>query len=181
MRCFTVRNLEVTPRIFVRERESKKTGGKFYAAEVGEKGRGRELQFIPLHPTLIPQKEGDRLFITEANVAKTKSGGHILVPTKETDNLALIKVYGVEGYRGALRYTFSNPNPEIIAKGYHAQGDAGRMGGGSEYLVVMLPNDRIEIQRLGRLYGDNERVSIEWDGKELRVYDPDAEPDFEII
>ena len=180
MKCFTVENLKVKNYIPICERESRKTGGKFYAAEVGEYGRGRELQFVPLHPTLIPQKEGDRLFITEAGIAKTKNGGTILVSPKEQDNLALVKVYGVEGYRGELRYKFSSPNPEILAQGYHAQGDAGRMGGGSEYLVILYPGDRIDITRYGRLYGDNERVTIEWDGSELRVYDPDAEPDLDL-
>lgn len=186
MKCYTVENLKVTPRLFVVERESRKTGGNFYAVEVGEYGRGRELQFVPLHPSLQPQKDEKTIFtkqvfyIEHADLATTKSGGHILVPAKGESNKALVKVYGVEGYRGSLRYTFSDPEPQIVARGHHAQGDAGRMGGGAEFLVIMHPGDRIDIQRLGRLYGDNEKVSIEWDGKELRVYDPDAEPDLEL-
>ena len=180
MRCFYVGNLFMRPNIAVTERESKKTGGKYFAVEVGEYGRGRELQFVALHPSLIPQKEDDSIFvITDAVVAKTKSGGHILLPAKEQDNLALVQVYGEEGYRGSLEYTFTN-NIEIIARGYYAQGEAGRMGGGEEYLLVMKPGDRIDIKRYGRLYGGNEKVVIEWDGSELRVYDPDDEPDFNL-
>ena len=180
MKCFYVGNLNVNPYIVVTERESKRTGDKYFAVEVGEMGRGRELQFVPLHPTLIPQKE-DRLFIiTDVDLAETKSGRYILVPAKTKNDKALVQVYGEEGYRGSLEYTFSNPNPEIIAQGYYAQGEAGRKGGGEEYLVVMHPGDRIDIKRYGRLYGGNEKVVIEWDGEELRVYDPDAEPDFDL-
>ena len=185
MRCFTVRNLNVNPYIEVVERESKKSGSTFFAVEVGEYGRGRELQFVPLHPSLVPKKDEKTVytsqmhFIETADLAVTKSGGHILVPAKEQDNLALVKVYGKEGYRGSLKYTFSNHEQQIIAKGCYAQGDAGRMGGGEEYLVILYPGDRIDIRRLGRLYGGNKKVAIEWDGKELKVYDPDEEPDLD--
>ena len=58
---------------------------------------------------------------------------------------------------------------------------SGAMGGGEEFLVIMHSGDRIDIERYGRLYGDNEKVVVEWDGAELRVYDPDSEPDFEIV
>jgi hypothetical protein len=40
----------------------------------------------------------------------------------------------------------------IIAQGWSAQGDAGRMGGGGEYLLA-LPPGRYAIGRSGRLYG----------------------------
>ena len=180
MKCYYVGNLFLRPNIAVTERESKKTGGKYFAVEVGEYGRGRELQFVPLHSSLVPQKEEDRLFvITEADLAVTKNGRYILVPAKTESNKALVQVYGEEGYRGSLEYTFTN-NIEIIARGYYAQGEAVRMGGGEEYLLVMKPGDRIDIKRYGRLYGGNEKVVIEWDGSELRVYDPDDEPDFNL-
>jgi hypothetical protein len=42
---------------------------------------------------------------------------------------------------------------KLIAQGQCAQGEAGRMGGGPEYLVRCLPGTRFSIRRSGRLYG----------------------------
>lgn len=41
----------------------------------------------------------------------------------------------------------------VLAEGRCAQGDAGRMGGGPEYLLVLPAGAAVEIIRFGRLYG----------------------------
>lgn len=50
---------------------------------------------------------------------------------------------------------------KVIAEGRCAQGDAGRMGGGPEYLLALRPGTRFSIQRLGRLYGAPGRLNVE--------------------
>lgn len=42
---------------------------------------------------------------------------------------------------------------QVIAEGYCAQGNAGGMGGGPEYLLVLAHGQAVEICRSGRLYG----------------------------
>ncbi len=50
---------------------------------------------------------------------------------------------------------------KVIAEGRCAQGDAGRMGGGPEYLLALKPGARFSIQRQGRLYGSPGRLNVE--------------------
>jgi hypothetical protein len=61
----------------------------------------------------------------------------------------------------------------VIAEGRCAQGAAGRMGGGPEYLVALRAGEAVEIVRYGRLYGGPQvlRVEAEPDGT-VRVTDP---------
>jgi hypothetical protein len=50
---------------------------------------------------------------------------------------------------------------KVIAHGYRAQGDAGRMGGGSEYLLRCRPGTKFSIRRTGRLYGHPAVFNVE--------------------
>lgn len=63
---------------------------------------------------------------------------------------------------------------EIIAEGYSAQGLAGGMGGGSEYLIVLLPGQAVEIVREGRLYGQPGVLRLANDAGVVSVTDPAA-------
>lgn len=65
---------------------------------------------------------------------------------------------------------------QVIAQGFAAQGIAGRMGGGPEYLLALRPGDAIELVRSGRLYGEPAvlRLAVGSDGKPM-VSDPRAE------
>lgn len=72
---------------------------------------------------------------------------------------ALILVEDQSGFRG----TWSMQKPEgltVIAKGSCAQGDAGRMGGGPAYLLVLKAGGSFLISRSGRLYGKPAQVLI---------------------
>lgn len=64
----------------------------------------------------------------------------------------------------------------VIAEGAKAQGDAGRMGGGPEYLLGLPSGVSFEIHRTGRLYGSPAviRVEVGPDG-DVRAVDPFAE------
>lgn len=66
------------------------------------------------------------------------------------------------------------PEWKVLAKGFCAQGDAGRMGGGPEYLVRCQVGTAFEIVRNGRLYDKPAvlRVDVTEDG--VVVSDPEA-------
>lgn len=49
----------------------------------------------------------------------------------------------------------------VLGEGFCAQGDAGRMGGGPEYLIALTPGVRFSIRRGGRLYGAVARINVE--------------------
>ena len=53
------------------------------------------------------------------------------------------------------------PGVKVIARGARAQGIAGAMGGGPEYLLRLRPGTALEICRSGRLYGGVQYVRVE--------------------
>lgn len=67
------------------------------------------------------------------------------------------------------------PGWRAIAEGYCAQGDAGRMGGGPEYLAVLADGQAVEIVRHGRLYGTPAVYRVANVGGVLTVSDPREE------
>ena len=64
---------------------------------------------------------------------------------------------------------------KIVAQGFCAQGAAGRMGGGPEYLLVLADGQAVEIVRSGRLYGAPSCVRLTNVGGELVATDPRKE------
>lgn len=63
----------------------------------------------------------------------------------------------------------------IIAEGACAQGDAGYMGGGAEWLLRLPEGAVLEVARTGRLYGTPARVRLSVRGGEVIATDPKAE------
>jgi len=65
----------------------------------------------------------------------------------------------------------------VIAEGFCAQGLAGRMGGGPEYLIVLPDGAAVEIVRWGRLYGKPSvlRLTADLSADTVTVTDPFAE------
>lgn len=60
----------------------------------------------------------------------------------------------------------------VIARGVRAQGLAGRMGHGPEYIVVMTDGATLEIDRSGRLYGGAGTINVRNAGGVLETFDP---------
>lgn len=60
----------------------------------------------------------------------------------------------------------------VIAQGARAQGIAGHMGGGNEYLLVLAAGVALEIRRRGRLYGDPPVLRVENVAGELVITNP---------
>jgi len=75
------------------------------------------------------------------------------------------------------------PNVTVLAKGYCAQGAAGRMGGHPEYLVILEPGTLLRVERTGRLYGAPPVKYLYWDGGNLlfgtfdEIFPPSDEPE----
>lgn len=61
----------------------------------------------------------------------------------------------------------------VVAEGYVAQGDAGRMGGNAEYLLILKPGAGFRARRAGRLYGAPAEVFVRWDGENLVLSNED--------
>ena len=64
---------------------------------------------------------------------------------------------------------------KVIAHGYRAQGDAGRMGGGSEYLLRCQAGTRFSIRRSGRTYGNPHVFNVEVTADGVIVTDAEAD------
>lgn len=60
---------------------------------------------------------------------------------------------------------------KLIAEGYCAQGAAGRMGGGPEYLVVARFGAEFSIRRQGRLYGNPDVLNVSVTPEGIKVTD----------
>ena len=143
---------------------------------IGESGRGRSQGVLPVE--LLPEnykkwKAGERVRIEFAEVITTKSGKPKLKELADhaTTVTACICVMPTKyGFRGGNEHTgeqngtkgeFTNAVPtfapfpamQILAEGATAQGDAGRMGGGTEYIAVMPERTVFRTAYSGRLYG----------------------------
>lgn len=105
--------------------------------------------------------------LQRASVIQTKSKGTLLlVPEKDDDKKALVKLAVEAGFRGTTKAEFSD-GVDVLKEGLCAQGKAGHMGYHSEYLIVMNPGSYAVVERFGRLYGAPSTVRIDYDGEEL--------------
>ncbi len=172
MRCFTITKKGIEEGIQIIKEP-------FPHVAVGEEGRGRLLVRIAVSAS------GDRLYnatvvrsLSIKIFGKTKDEGDAPpnFTLKEGDDgspniLALIDV--AAGYRGYTAWRLPEDekhHPEIIAEGYKAQGEAGRMGGHKVALAVLHPESGVMITRTGRLYGEPEEIFVWYDKNgELKV------------
>lgn len=149
---------------------------------IGEEGRGREQAIIPVD--LLPEssaelRERGSVLLKHAELGKTRAGNPKLCETdaKPADSfLAVLRT--PYGYRGCNKHTgdFDEqgnalPFPgEIIARGYCADGAAGRMGGG-EHLVAVIPMRTVfRADISGRRYGAPDEYFYYHDGTTLYAF-----------
>jgi len=189
MKIFTIESGKVTEGVRVDAFTLKGAGVTIPAIKVGEKGRGRELGVLPVQ--LLPssykewQEEGT-VSIHSAKVGQTKAGKPKLFQTEDADTLekCICVFRTMIGFRGGNSHTGDknadefHPFPgEILCDGVIAQGDAGRMGSGSQ-LVAILPADIVfRTGYSGRLYGapsahyyvyrDGQILSATWEEREV--------------
>jgi hypothetical protein len=114
------------------------------AIAIGEKGRSRK-QISVVAPEGALIGEYDNLLGVPARVAPAGS--------------VLVLIRDQSGFRGG--WSMLHPSGVLVlVEGQCAQGDAGNMGGGSEYLAMIAPGGSFEIKRTGRIYGDPESLSV---------------------
>lgn len=148
----------------------------FFAISVGEKGRGRRLATLPIDIRCINQDS----VVLNADIGNTKSGKPKLFPETNSDNTRCIVVFRTQiGYRGGNSHTGDRKNTEgdelqfeefpgeILCQGTIAQGDAGRMGSGSQLIAVMPKGIVFRTGYSGRLYGDPKAHYYMFDGEDI--------------
>ena len=124
--------------------------------KVGEEGRGRKQVAVPL-------PEGS---IIEDNM---------LVEVPSPDSAATVLcVRDFSGYRGTWTMT-QQSGVKVIAEGFVAQGQAGAMGGGPEYLLSLRNGGSFRIEREGRLYGAPAIYEVRNTNGNITIVDVDAE------
>jgi hypothetical protein len=139
--------------------------------QVGEPGRGRKLAFLPVQLLPDSQKVWEHdgsVDISHATIGKTLKGAPKIIESGagSGNTEALIIVPTMIGYRGGNSHTGDRidgydpeniqfqPSPfTILCEGYIAQGDAGNMGSGSQYIATVPTNWVFRTGYSGRLYG----------------------------
>ena len=110
---------------------------------LGQQGRGRTLTRVPVPcGTIAP---------VPADLVEAARVGNRPTLTALPGEGAVVCIRDHSGFRGS--WTLDAPHYTIRATGQCAQGDAGRMGGGPEHLLVLPPGQHVLISRTGRLYG----------------------------
>ena len=124
------------------------------AIRVGETGRGRKLVSVP-----VPQG------------AEVADGRLLAVPAKnQPAGAVLVAFRDHSGFRGGWSLS-DRQGVIVLAEGECAQGDAGRMGGGPEYLAVVADGGSATVNRSGRLYGKAATLRVRNAGGVLAVED----------
>lgn len=188
MKVFTVTNGTVNIGADISEVKIESAGFSFFAISVGEKGRGRKLANLPVDNRCIEDK-GNGVVVRAADIGSTKSGKPKLFPEIKTDDTKCIVVFRTKiGYRGGNSHTGDRKNTEayelqfeefpgeILCQGTIAQGDAGRMGSGTQLVAIMPKGIVFRTGYSGRLYGDprahyymfngNEIIAVTWEQRQ---------------
>lgn len=190
MKIFTIKSGEVEEGVRVDSFTLKGAGVTIPAALVGEEGRGRRLGVLPVQ--LLPEQhkewqEEGCVYIYSATVGTTKAGKPKLFQvenTDTTDNRCICVFRTKIGFRGGNSHTGDRlgdeflPFPgEVLCEGIIAQGDAGRMGSGSQLVAVMPAGTVFRTGYSGRLYGepaehyylfrDGQLLSATWEEREV--------------
>ena len=187
MRVFTISS-SVQEGATVETLEIKSANTKIPVLQVGENGRGRELSSVPVQ--LLPAdfakwQAGERVSIFHCTLGETKSGKPKIIQTLgSTDhNQALVVLKTPIGFRGGNSHTggraddWTEENPKylpfpakILASGQIAQGTAGAMGSGSQYVAIVPAKTIFRTRISGRLYGAEGTHYHNFDGAKISRY-----------
>ncbi|MDR3169319.1 MAG: hypothetical protein LBU27_06255 [Candidatus Peribacteria bacterium] len=193
MKVFTVSNGEVSLGGLVEERETS-TGAKFPVVYVGENGRGRRLAFLPIQLLAENKKKfdaGEEVEVFNVVVGKTQKGGVKLIETNEENSSeALVVMLTDIGFRGSNEHTgdysfimdayFPFPG-EKLCEGEIAQGDAGRMGNGEQFIARIPKNEVFRAKRYGRLYGAPDEYYYVFNGETILAVTLEERESFDLF
>lgn len=123
---------------------------------LGEEGRGRRLTKVRVPASAVVSND-------------------VLTETPGRKTVVLIRNHS--GFRGSWKlHGMDQPNIKVMAEGWCAQGAAGRMGGGPEYLLSVDGSASMAIERSGRLYGHPSLLQVEITEGTVKVIDPNSLP-----
>jgi len=162
MKIYTIDKYEMRPSVTV-EHHPLPDGGRFACFTLGEEGRGRRRVIVPV--ILKPETYRhwfDKGFVEVTDVRPVFSMRGFsrleeLSQEEKTDEY-LIVLLGWIGFRGHNALTDLDGNrlgsDVILAEGTIAQGQAGRVGWGSQWLLRVKVGDLLRYEVTGRLYGE---------------------------
>lgn len=139
------------------------------AITVGEVGRGRLLGVLPVDAPIDSE-------ILEADLGLTKTNNVKLVSQMINNKEECLVVLRTPiGFRGSNSHTgdriaegsYANFPGQVLVKGYIAQGDAGRMGGGDQLIAVIKKGDVFRTAYSGRRYGNPASHYYMFDGERI--------------
>lgn len=176
-KTFTVAAGEVTPGAQIQEFVLKGADTRIPAILIGEEGRGRRLGVLPVSG--VTPKET----LLAAQIGQTRAGNPKLIaaPVEKAEDSAVIVVLRTPiGFRGSNvhtgdrspEWTEDTPNylpfpGQILVGGRIAQGDAGAMGSGDQYVALIPKGAVFRTAYTGRLYGLPGHHYYMWDGQKL--------------
>jgi hypothetical protein len=109
------------------------------------------------------------------------TGRIVDVPAKnQPAGAVLVAIKDQSGFRGSWSLA-DRHGVIVLAEGACAQGDAGRMGGGPEYLAVIADGGTATINRSGRLYGKAETIRVRNAGGVLSVEEQKAASALDVL
>ncbi|MCM8827636.1 MAG: hypothetical protein NC904_09015 [Candidatus Omnitrophica bacterium] len=132
------------------------------AVLIGQEGRGRELGVIPVQLLTPWDGEGERR-IKNVKLGTTQSGHPKFLEVENDNDTDIVIVARTPiGFRGGNKHLLDIieitpesvfPNLKVISWGIIAQGIAGYMGSGYQFVWQITPPIEIKIKLEGRLYG----------------------------
>ena len=170
MKTYTIEDGQAKDGILVQTKELS-SGIKIPVVQIGEEGRGRQLSFLPVELNASSRSKFDaegQVNINHISLGKTQKGGHKLIEAANTltNDKCLIVFLTHIGFRGGNSHTGDRidgfdpdnieflPFPcEVLAEGRIAQGAAGGMGSGQQFIAVAEKNIVFRTRYSGRLYG----------------------------
>lgn len=179
MKVFTIRNGVIYDGATVGRLSIKGAGMEIPAIIIGEEGRGRLLGVLPVKLTSSQEKEWGKngtVKIFHAKVGETRAGKAKLFSEEDSsgNNEVIIVLRTEIGFRGSNVHTGDLdgdqflPFPgKIIVQGVIAQGDAGRMGSGDQFVAVISKGSVFRTGYSGRLYGNPPEHYYVWNGKKV--------------
>lgn len=126
---------------------------------LGEAGRNRKLTIVP---TFSSQP------FLEASLGTTATGRPRLNAPAGREEGCLVVALLDFGFRGRCWADVQRPD-QVIAEGKIADGAAGNMASGLQYLLKLMPGDSVVCRYAGRLYGGPEAHVVRCVGGTVEV------------
>jgi hypothetical protein len=170
VKTYTIEDGQAKDGVLVQTKELS-SGIKIPVVQIGEEGRGRQFSFLPVELNASSRAKFDaegQVSVNHISLGKTQKGGHKLIEAANTltNDKCLIVFRTHIGFRGGNSHTGDRvpdfdpdnieflPFPcEILAEGRIAQGAAGNMGSGQQFIAVAEKNIVFRTRYSGRLYG----------------------------